>query len=166
MILCSPSPGTVASEMMTFICELSVFSSVITLQRAHLFPSRIGVNLVGTPISQGGCEDIHEWRPWGNHIMIPCLLLYHSLSVLMYDASVLGLKHFQEFFFIVVFLLSFLCGSEAPRALLVHLRPWRNPIWNHKISPCLFKQASLMLRCTPLGDLEYQQIKQRSRRGA
>lgn len=120
MILCSPSPGTVASEMIILSCKVSARSKNL-YSEPNLFPSRIGVELVCNPVAERGGKNIHEGCSGGNDIAIPGLLNDMFFDILLSLVPVLLRKHLPEFFLLLISFPRLLSGAESTRALLVHL---------------------------------------------
>lgn len=71
IILCSPSPGTEASEMMTCICTDLSRENAVSEMSTHPVPAGIGVDFKGYPVAQRSSQKIHEGRSWRNRVGVP-----------------------------------------------------------------------------------------------
>ncbi|TEB35330.1 hypothetical protein FA13DRAFT_1334093 [Coprinellus micaceus] len=117
IILCSPSPGTEESEMMTCICVLQVRESLANKNITHIPPSRVLIHLLHNPKSQRRREQVHEGGARGDGVGIPGLLVL----VLVSDFLAHRFPHANGLLPGLFLFLGFLCGAEATGPLLVHL---------------------------------------------
>ncbi len=71
IILCSPSPGTEASEMMTCICTNISRENVVSEMIAHTVPAGVGIDFEGYPVAQRSSQKIHEGRARRDCVRVP-----------------------------------------------------------------------------------------------
>jgi len=133
IILCSPSPGTEASEMM-----ISNYDKLQKCQRyglserragwlTYTCPSRIFIQLFPNPIPQTFRQFIHKRSTRSNRVWIPSFLSFELFTQIFPHRFPL----FDRVLSILFFLFSFLSSSESSRSLLIHFRSRCDSINRH-----------------------------------
>lgn len=115
--------------MMTFSCDrISISNGSRLPYSTHLFPGRIGIEFVRNPVSQRGCQNIHEGCSRRNNIAVPSFLddIFHTGR--RRTITILLGEHLLELLFLLISFFGFLRRSESTRALLVHFGARRNSI--------------------------------------